>query len=238
VRRAVLGAATAAGAALVPLLLHAALGPRYGGELKVGVMELPATTEPGGERGGGAALVSLLAHETLVEVDEGGFPSPALAHGWSTGAGGREWTLRLWEGASFHDGRPVTAADVVRSLRRFLRSPSFAAARLAEGLDGGGAFRARQAEELGGLLAPDGRHVVLRFIQAQALPLAALAAPAAAVTSPSPPLPATCAGDPTSIASRSWPCRTFLPRPPRRPRPRSTWLRENPGSRGSGRPCS
>jgi ABC-type transport system substrate-binding protein len=185
VRRAVLGAATAAGAALVPLLLHAALGPRYGGELKVGVMELPATTEPGGERGGGAGLVSLLAHETLVGVDEGGFPSPALAQGWSTGAGGREWTLRLWEGASFHDGRPVTAADVVRSLRRFLRSPSFAAARLADGLDGGGAFRARQAEELGGLVAPDGRHVVLRFIQAQAMPLAALAAPAAAVTSPS-----------------------------------------------------
>ena len=127
----------AALAVLGPLLLYAALGPRYGGELRVGVMELPATTEPGAERGIGAGLVSILVHETLVGVDEAGFPSPALAQGWSTAAGGREWTLRLREGAAFHDGRPVGAADAARSIRRFLRSPSFAAARMAEGLEEG-----------------------------------------------------------------------------------------------------
>ena len=75
----------AAAAALTPLLLHAALGPRYGGELKVGVLELPATTEPVAERGR-FGLVTGLVHETLVGVDEGGFPSPALTSGWSTAA--------------------------------------------------------------------------------------------------------------------------------------------------------
>src|SRR5262249_52511372 len=114
--------AAAALLVLAPWLLQAALGPRYGGELKVGVLELPATTEPGIERGGGAGLVAALVHETLVGVDEEGFPSPALAQGWTAAAGGREWTLRLREGALFHDGRPVTAADAARSLRRFLRS--------------------------------------------------------------------------------------------------------------------
>jgi ABC-type transport system substrate-binding protein len=146
-------------------------------------MDLPATTDPGLGRGIGAGLVSILAHENLVGVDEAGFPSPALAQGWSTAAGGREWTLRLREGATFHDGRPVGAADVARSIRRFLRSSSsFAAARMAEGLEGGASFRSGQREELAGLSAPDAKRLVLRFARAPALPLAPLAAPAAAIT--------------------------------------------------------
>src|SRR2546425_11149249 len=88
---------------------------------RVGVMELPATTEPGAEHGIGAGLVSILAHETLVGVDEAGFPSPALAQGWSTAAGGREGTLRPREGAAVHDGRPGGATDAPRSIRRLLR---------------------------------------------------------------------------------------------------------------------
>ena len=172
----------AALAAAVPLFLEAALGPRYGGDLKVGVAELPTTTEPGAERGGGAGLVSVLVHETLVGVEQDGFPSPALAQGWSTAAGGREWTLRLREGASFHDGRPVTAADAVRSVRRFLRSPSAAAARLAETLEGGSSFRGGRDVELAGVSSPDPRRIILRFTGAPALPLAPLAAAAAAVT--------------------------------------------------------
>jgi hypothetical protein len=177
--------AAVAALAAAPLLLDAALGPRYGGELKVGVGELPATTEPGSERGAGAGLVGALVHATLVGVVEDGFPSPALAQGWSTAAGGREWTLRLRDGASFHDGQPVTAADVVRAIRRFLRSPSAAAARLAETLEGGSAFRAGGASELAGLSSPDAKRIVLRFGAAPALPLAPLAAPASAVTAAS-----------------------------------------------------
>ena len=183
-RRAALSAVTAALAALGPLLVDAALGPRYGGELKVGVMELPATLEPAAERGVGSGVLAALANETLVGVDESGFPSPALAQGWSTAAGGREWTLRLREGAAFHDGRPVTAADAARSVRRFLRSTSFAGARLAEGLEGGDSFRAGRGDDLAGVATPDAKRIVLRFARAPALPLAPLAAMAAAITGP------------------------------------------------------
>jgi len=44
------------------------------------------------------------------------------------------------------------------------------------------AYRARSASELPGVGVPDGLHLVLRFVAARALPLAPLAAPAAAVT--------------------------------------------------------
>ena len=174
--------AAAALAALGPGIVLAALGPRYGGELRVGVLELPATIEPGVERGAGAGLVSTLVHETLVRVDDDGFPSPGLAQGWTSAASGREWTLRLRDGASFHDGRPVSAADAARSIRRFLRSSSPAGARLADALEGGGSFRLSLADDLPGLFVPDAKRVVLRFLDGGALPLAPLAAPAAAVT--------------------------------------------------------
>lgn len=44
--------------------------------------------------------------------------SPALATGWSVGADGRTLTFELRQGARFHDGTPVTAADAVLSIDR------------------------------------------------------------------------------------------------------------------------
>lgn len=175
----------------VPVLLlaagvaFAALGPRYGGTLRVGVLDLPATFEPAAPDGPGARLLGALLHETLVGVGPEGLPTPGLVSTWTSAAGGREWTLTLDPGARFHDDRAVTSEDALRSLRRFLRSPSPAAAWLAEGLEGGGAFRARRTSALPGLTSPDERRVVLRFAEPQALPLAPLASPLAAVTSES-----------------------------------------------------
>jgi MarR-like DNA-binding transcriptional regulator SgrR of sgrS sRNA len=176
----------AASLALVALGLArtalSALGPRYGGELRIAVSEVPATLEPGVPRGLGERVLAGLVHATLLETDDGGLPRPALAQAWSAGADGREWTLRLAD-ATFHDGGPIRSADAVRSLRRFLRSGSVAAGHLARGLDGGEAFRRGGSEDIAGLSAPDETHVVLRFLASGALPLAPLASPAAAVVS-------------------------------------------------------
>jgi peptide/nickel transport system substrate-binding protein len=163
----------------------AALGPRYGGVLRVGVLELPAGFEPASPDSPGARLVGALVHATLVDVGPEGLPTPGLVSTWTSAAGGREWTLTLDPGARFHDDTPVTSDDALRSLRRFLRSPSPAAAWLAEGLDGGAAFRAKRTSALPGLTNPDARRLVLRFAEAQALPLAPLASPLAAITSAS-----------------------------------------------------
>jgi peptide/nickel transport system substrate-binding protein len=159
-----------------------ALGPRYGGELRVTLSEAPTGVEPAVPRTPGERLLAALVHETLLGVDEEGRPRPALVQAWSAAADGREWTLRL-ASTSFHDGTPATAGDAVRALRRFLRSPSVAAARFARGLDGGEAFRRASTESLAGVAALDEARLTLRFTARMALPLAPLASPAAGVVS-------------------------------------------------------
>ncbi|HEX6739079.1 MAG TPA: ABC transporter substrate-binding protein, partial [Vicinamibacteria bacterium] len=176
-------AAALALAAVLPLLAHAALGPRYGGEVRLGVADLPARTEPEAPQGSGPAAYQALVHETLVDLDDEGLPVPALAASWSASRDGTVWTLTLRERALFHDGSAVTAADAVRSLQRFLRARSAAAESLAEDLAGGAAYRAGRSEALPGLQALDGRRLQLRFERAPARPLAVLSSPAAAVTS-------------------------------------------------------
>ncbi len=161
----------------------AALGPRYGGELRLGLPELPASLAPAPAAALGPRLAAGLVHETLLGLSPDGQPTAGLAAGWVSAAEGREWTLSIGEYARFHDDRPVLAQDAVRSLRAFLRGPGIAAAALARGLEGGPAFRSRERDELPGLATLDSRQVVLRFASPPGPPLATLASPAAAITS-------------------------------------------------------
>jgi ABC-type transport system substrate-binding protein len=174
--------AAAAAALLAPALAWPALGPRYGGTLRIGVLELPGPA-PGLARSADERLLAAMTHATLVAPGPDGQPLPELAGSWTSAAAGREWVLKLRQPAAFHDGTPVTSADAVRSLRRFLRSGSPAAARMAESLSGGASFRTGGTEELPGVDARGAAAIVLRFDAARTLPLAPLAAPAAAITS-------------------------------------------------------
>ena len=159
-----------------------ALGPVYGGRITVELAELPARFDPAPARGAGARLIAALVHERLVDLGEGG-PRPALAESWETGASGRECSFRLRAGAVFHDGTGIESADVVRSLRRFLRSPSAAAADFAARIEGGAAYRGRATERLPGLTAAGPMLVAVRLRARSATALAALAAADAAITS-------------------------------------------------------
>jgi len=175
-------AAPVVGALALASAAQAALGPRYGGDLVVAALAVPAALDPAAPRGSGEALVALLAHERLLRLDADGEPRGALARDWFGAAGGREWVLRLQPHARFHDGQAVTPEAARRSVLRFLRGPSPAAARLADTLEGGAAFRARRSEELPGVPA-SAADLVLRFAEPVAAPLAPLAAPSAAVVS-------------------------------------------------------
>jgi peptide/nickel transport system substrate-binding protein len=155
----------------LPCAARSALGPRYGGVLVVAVPGLPASLDPGKGHGPARSLLGGLVHETLVGIDADGLPVPALAQGWTTAAEGREWRLALHGAATFHDGRAVTSEEALASLRRFLAGRSPAAAWLAAALD-------PEAPAT----APDPSHLVLRFAEPRALPLAPLAAAGAAVT--------------------------------------------------------
>ncbi|HEY4191536.1 MAG TPA: ABC transporter substrate-binding protein [Mesorhizobium sp.] len=69
-----------------------------------------------------AAVAFIVAHcwgDTLLESHpETGEPLPSLAESWTPSPDGKEWTFKIRKGVSFHDGKPMTPADVVATLRR------------------------------------------------------------------------------------------------------------------------
>ncbi len=57
-------------------------------------------------------------YEALVRRDEGGSFRPTLAAGWEVSADARTWIVRIRPGVRFHDGEPLTAEAVARSIVR------------------------------------------------------------------------------------------------------------------------
>lgn len=67
--------------------------------------------------------VSRLVYAGLVRVTEGGQIEGDLATGWTSSDDGRSYSFRLREGATWHDGQPVVADDVLTTLA-LLQSPT------------------------------------------------------------------------------------------------------------------
>ncbi|MCC6671194.1 MAG: hypothetical protein IT458_09040 [Planctomycetes bacterium] len=67
-----------------------------------------------------------LVYETLVRIGSDGRIVPGLASAWRMEEGGRVVTFTLREGATFHDGMPVTAQDVAVHFRRWVGLPEHA----------------------------------------------------------------------------------------------------------------
>ncbi|HUG13585.1 MAG TPA: ABC transporter substrate-binding protein [Thermomicrobiales bacterium] len=77
-------------------------------------------------------LLQLNVYDTLISYDPEGFLAPALAESWET-PDELSYVFHIREGVTFHDGAPLTAADVVFSFDRILdeetgatRRPEFA----------------------------------------------------------------------------------------------------------------
>lgn len=62
--------------------------------------------------------MNALVYDALVERDRQQQIVPALATSWTTTPDGLVWRFRLRSGVKFHDGTPLTAADVVFSVQR------------------------------------------------------------------------------------------------------------------------
>lgn len=69
---------------------------------------------------GGYLFARMQVAETLVDYDAQARPVAGLASRWQVSGDGLAWRFALREGARFHDGSPVRAADVVQALRRAL----------------------------------------------------------------------------------------------------------------------
>ena len=67
-----------------------------------------------------AQIVLGPVYEGLTGVDKDLRVVPALAQSWQVSADGKTYTFKLAEGATFHDGSKLEAADVVASLNRVL----------------------------------------------------------------------------------------------------------------------
>lgn len=62
----------------------------------------------------------VMVYESLFTLDSQLNPKPQMAESWTASADGLSWRISLRPGVAFHDGAPVTSADVVASIRRWL----------------------------------------------------------------------------------------------------------------------
>lgn len=95
--------------------------PVHGGTLKLGIQG-GASSDSLDPALASASVLFLTVHcwgDTLVESHpETGEALPSLAESWKPSADAKEWTFKIRKGVTFHDGKPMTAADVVATLRR------------------------------------------------------------------------------------------------------------------------
>src|SRR5690606_12858148 len=79
------------------------------------------TLDPGVAAGTQAQTVRIQVMETLVQLNaETSEIEPLLAERWEVADDKVTWTFHLREGVKFHDGSPLTAADVVASISRII----------------------------------------------------------------------------------------------------------------------
>jgi peptide/nickel transport system substrate-binding protein len=99
-----------AGAAALPLLRASGAAARAPGILTFGLSSYPPNIQPWSNTGTAAGTVKLMIHRGLLSYDGKGALRPELAEDYARD-GETAWLFRL-RGAVFHNGEPVTSADV------------------------------------------------------------------------------------------------------------------------------
>ena len=113
-RRTLLGSATALAA------VSATSGPLFaqqkGGTLVIASTQVPRHLNPTVQSGTATAVPGTQIFASPLRFDENWNPQPYLAESWDVAADGLSVTLHLVKGAKFHDGMPITSADVEFSI--------------------------------------------------------------------------------------------------------------------------
>jgi ABC-type transport system substrate-binding protein len=126
--------------------------------------------------------VVALLFDNLTQLDVDAKLISGLARAWETDATGRRYTFHLRQDASFHDGRPIKAAEVRASLLRAL-SPGISGGRSwpLYPIKGARAFAAGQNKEVAGIAVQNDSTVSLTleeplniFPKLLAMPVAAI----------------------------------------------------------------
>lgn len=139
-RRFLQGTSLAAASLLVPASFRSgaahAAEPQRGGTLRVSMS--PGSTsdslDPMTYFDSPTFTAGLTLGNCLVEIDKDKRPIPELAESWESSDSFKRWKFTLRSGVTFHNGKPLTSADVVYSLKRHIEpgSTSSAAGLLAD----------------------------------------------------------------------------------------------------------
>jgi peptide/nickel transport system substrate-binding protein len=90
--------------------------PKSGGTLIVGSSQAPRHLNGAVQSGVATALPSTQLFASPLRFDDKWNPQPYLAESWKLAEDGKSLTLNLRKNAVFHDGKPVTSADVAFSI--------------------------------------------------------------------------------------------------------------------------
>jgi peptide/nickel transport system substrate-binding protein len=109
-----------AGVAAILLVLVHGIGwagpvegnPRKGGTLILGMAADPSTLNCGIESSQIVAMVTSNIYNGLIHMDEESNPHPDLAQSWEISPDGLVYTFQLRDNIKWHDGQPLTSADV------------------------------------------------------------------------------------------------------------------------------
>jgi peptide/nickel transport system substrate-binding protein len=114
-----------AAAAAVPVLWRAGdaiaqgLQPKRGGTLTTIVNPEPPVLHIGINNQAPTLIVGGKMFQGLLRYDAKLSPMPELAKSWEVSADGLDYTFHLQENVKFHDGKPMTADDVIFSIMKF-----------------------------------------------------------------------------------------------------------------------
>lgn len=97
-----------------------------GGLLRASIPFLPQTLDPGSNTSAGSTIISMGLGETLLASTPQGVAQPWLAESVEPIEPTR-WRIRLREGITFHNGKPLDGPAVQRSLARTLEKNAIAA---------------------------------------------------------------------------------------------------------------
>lgn len=106
----------AVGLLLAILLLGFSFAQQQGGTLVIGTTQVPRHLNPAVQSGTATAVPGTQIFASPLRYDENWNPQPYLAESWEIADDGLSVTLTLVEGATFHDGEPITSEDVKFSI--------------------------------------------------------------------------------------------------------------------------
>jgi peptide/nickel transport system substrate-binding protein len=116
-RRTFLGATAALSLATIVTGRVGATEPKRGGNFRIGVADFATSDDldPANINTRFQTYLQYQLRNYLVEVGPGGKLIPELAESWEGTNAGKTWTFKLRGGVSFHNGKPMTAQDVIFS---------------------------------------------------------------------------------------------------------------------------